>query len=338
MEKGEGMDMSMAVEGLIDLFDSIDGTSRVTFIRILVTKMKDYEVDLILEVIDQTRRSNDDLDIEADDIVFKKETEDTEEYENYNDGQIVESNGGSHIEVYDNSVKIEPEEDENEIYNDIAVEVELEEVGNDNVDSEHLKETTINNFGEVEMRDPHAPVEENEMFRKGLEKKSFSCNSCLDVFSSRINLKKHNETYHESYGCTKCGKFYSSKNSLSVHMANVHRAPSICPICTKSFKQKNNLQVHMQTVHINEESLVSPSADLIKMKQENEIFKDKEIKPFRLKTHECNDCGKLYSSKNSLSVHIANVHREPSHCPQCNKSFKQKNYLQIHMKKVHTLT
>merc|ERR1719330_763039 len=116
MEKGEGLDMSMAVEGLIDLFGSIDGTSRVRFIRILITILQDEEVDLILEVINQTRRSNkgksnDDLDIAVDENIIIKEGEDLEEDENYNCGQLDASEGGSDIEVYDSEVKIEPEED-----------------------------------------------------------------------------------------------------------------------------------------------------------------------------------------------------------------------------------
>ena len=46
----EAMDMSLAVQGLVNLFINMDGTSRVMFIRLLVTKMKDQEIDIFLEV------------------------------------------------------------------------------------------------------------------------------------------------------------------------------------------------------------------------------------------------------------------------------------------------
>ena len=44
------MDMTKAVEGLVNLFVNMDVTSRGMFIRILVTKMEDDEIDLLLEV------------------------------------------------------------------------------------------------------------------------------------------------------------------------------------------------------------------------------------------------------------------------------------------------
>jgi hypothetical protein len=46
----EAMDMTMAVHGLVNLFVNLDGNSRIMFIRLLITKLKEQEIDVFLEV------------------------------------------------------------------------------------------------------------------------------------------------------------------------------------------------------------------------------------------------------------------------------------------------
>ena len=44
------MDMTEAVHGLVNLFLNMDGKSRLMFIKLLVVKMEENEVDLLLQV------------------------------------------------------------------------------------------------------------------------------------------------------------------------------------------------------------------------------------------------------------------------------------------------
>ena len=50
MEGKQELDMSVAMEELVSSFIDMDGNSRVMFMKLIVTKMNDQEVDLILEV------------------------------------------------------------------------------------------------------------------------------------------------------------------------------------------------------------------------------------------------------------------------------------------------
>merc|ERR1719509_262369 len=73
------MDMSQAVRGLVNLFINMDGSSRVMFIRLLVTKMEDEEVDMVLQVIDLRQKGGnfDSADVsKLLDIKLKQEPED----------------------------------------------------------------------------------------------------------------------------------------------------------------------------------------------------------------------------------------------------------------------
>ena len=46
------MDMTVAVQSLVNLFLNMDGQSREMFIKLLVVKMEEEEVDFILRVSD----------------------------------------------------------------------------------------------------------------------------------------------------------------------------------------------------------------------------------------------------------------------------------------------
>ena len=205
MERKEEMDMATAVEGLISLFVNMDGDSRVMFISILVTKMKDDEVDLILEVIDQRQRSNNG-----------------------------ESNGDIlrcwDIQVHEEILEKELEEDSNDNNYQVV-----------NTEIQHMEEIGINNFVKAEMTDP-LPEDENKIFDKSVTKKTFACINCSKIFSSKRSLRspheRYHETHHETYDCKQCGKVYRSKNSLAVHVGIVHREPANCSVCNKSFTQE----------------------------------------------------------------------------------------------------
>ena len=54
---------------------------------------------------------------------------------------------------------------------------------------------------------------------------------------------------------------------------------------------------------------------------------------------QCNQCGKLYFSKQVLKEHIRNMHNKDQNpklkCDYCQKSYTQKSYFKIHQRTIH---
>ncbi|KAL5965303.1 Gastrula zinc finger protein xFG20-1 [Taenia solium] len=56
-----------------------------------------------------------------------------------------------------------------------------------------------------------------------------------------------------------------------------------------------------------------------------------------MKSFHCTECGRLFSRKRNLPVHVDSVHKgkKPFECEKCGKFFTQKSNLKSHLKAVH---
>ncbi|XP_023219520.1 zinc finger protein 84-like, partial [Centruroides sculpturatus] len=133
----------------------------------------------------------------------------------------------------------------------------------------------------------------------------------LQAKSSQSSSKEPNERKHQ---CDKCPKKFLYKSQLQRHVrSHTGERPFLCQICKKAFTQKAHLKGHMALMHLNEET-VSLSQD---------------------KKHQCSECGKTFSKKCLLDIHIRIHTGEKTFlCEICGKTFSQYGTLFRH-RKIH---
>ena len=183
------------------------------------------------------------------------------------------------------------------------------------------------------------PVQPNSGFTKS---RSNICPDCEKVFYDSSNMMKHYIKEHlgVTYPCDQCDNIYRSKNTLATHKKSVHEGQKIkCEYenCDKEFNSQASYKVHVNKIHLNLKPYHNcPQCDF------------KSIDKTYLKLHierkhegirfECNECGKMLSSKQRLENHYSFFHNGISlKCSEesCNMKFSHKDSLNRHTEAVH---
>ncbi|XP_011861996.1 PREDICTED: zinc finger protein 624-like [Vollenhovia emeryi] len=144
------------------------------------------------------------------------------------------------------------------------------------------------------------------------------CDHCNAVFKKRLDLIKHVREIHglklsdkrrakRDYICKFCGKKLSTHQSLMNH-ERIHTGemPYSCPICHRPFRSYISRWTHIQR--------------------------------HQKGTFVCEHCGKCFSYKQNLIVHIAThlpVEARKYQCNICEKKFLRSSHLAIH-KRIHS--
>lgn len=112
--------------------------------------------------------------------------------------------------------------------------------------------------------------------------KTFQCNICDEIVSSKDALVKHRRIHRDPIACSVCDKKFASKHTLTTHMErHIGLKPFACDVCPMRFITKVEFQAHMLT----------------HTKQQD---------------HVCDLCGSRFTKKYSLKAHVKRVHEGKS--------------------------
>ncbi|KPJ14020.1 GDNF-inducible zinc finger protein 1 [Papilio machaon] len=120
---------------------------------------------------------------------------------------------------------------------------------------------------------------------------------------------------HFEFSCPTCNKGYPTQEAMQDHFNYQHlgKTSHKCPICDKPIASKAYIERHLMRVH-----------------------GEKKEKP---KNHVCQQCGKGFTDKRSLTQHeVIHSGDRPLSCNICKQTFKQKATLYTHKKRVHNVT
>ena len=145
------------------------------------------------------------------------------------------------------------------------------------------------------------------------EQKAYSCDICSKSYTTKFMLKKHKWGVHEdrkAHKCEICSNAYTTTSGLDYHVKVAHHGgrDNYCAICEKEFDDKKSFKDHKKNEH--------PKKPLI-----------------------CEACGKTFSFKSQLGIHISVIHENERNyiCEEenCGKAFGTKGNLTTHVKKYH---
>nr|XP_049695796.1 zinc finger protein 43 [Helicoverpa armigera] len=167
----------------------------------------------------------------------------------------------------------------------------------------------------------------------------FKCDSCIEIFSSQIDLDEHNSSLHrekpDHLPCDICLVYTPITLYQDHRESHYHR--HTCQLCVYTSFNINDMATHLKTEHSIDNLDLTKSkrkkgrhkTDLSKKESEgkrNPTMTDKRT-PYG---YLCTECNKYFDNKNQRWKHVQRHHREGYKCETCGKRFAFKNNLTRH--------
>ena len=237
-------------------------------------------------------------------------------------------------------------------------------------DGRELRNRTIN---------PAAPsTSNNDDDSEVIEAEEFTCKICGKTFKDYNQIKAHKllcTKLKKKYACSVCSKGFTQKSMLEDHFDYLHtNKPKKyrCKPCDKTFEQKKVYLEHNRRLHNSSDyKYVCDTCGrgfFVKGEFTCHVLSHTDVKPFgcgvckvasfatpgRLNAHlakcgkplqfPCALCGKFFSSKQSVDVHVAEAHSSGGKhktwdCPLCEDvKYSSQGGWYKHLRKQHGIT
>ncbi|XP_055610305.1 zinc finger protein 12-like [Uranotaenia lowii] len=221
------------------------------------------------------------------------------------------------------------------------------------IDEERLEDDEAEiheNFPQIQkddVEDINALQDKSEVVNKIPKKRIFyrivKCLECNVQFSSKVQLKRHQNEHHlkeadladsalhVSHTCDICGLTVKTKSALASHVAKHNRTSNFdCTFCGKKFNHKGALTRHVP-MHTGEKPYQCDTCG--KQFIHYSSFHMHKLTHGNIREKKCEVCGYMLRSSSHLKRHMR-VHsgEKPFACPTCGQKFAQRYNMMTHLK------
>jgi len=324
------------VNKLIISFLNLDTEHRSLFLKLLIIKLEDDEVDLVLQMgnIRVPKNIHDDMsDIppegeleltpkdEPHELVVKTEFEDVPYYSM--ESNIVDSN-------YEEGLRVE-----------------------DGIDRQGNSDD-IDNKGNI-LKNELFPSTESTTVGFIHEKVRYPCDQCDYTTTQKGKIKMHVDTIHNGkvFPCEYDDCQYTSlrKDGLKNHISKVHGHEKVallpnlrenfrfnCKKCDYSAKLKEKLKLHIDAIHDGKQFSCDYNADCTYQARRKEQIKEHIMTVHENIRYPCDKCEYTATQRGQIKFHVETVHEGKGYkCKEINCKYiaLKKDTLEEHIRKVH---
>ncbi|XP_047037991.1 zinc finger protein 2-like [Helicoverpa zea] len=172
--------------------------------------------------------------------------------------------------------------------------------------------------------------------------KVFRCPECPRSYGSAAFLEAHKFESHCTVVCSECGKTFYNRHTLKMHEMG-HHLSLVCQDCGRVYKNKGTFKKHIELNVCGQESRAHPSEAKFtcdycgkKYTQKVSLRVHIQYEHGNYKAHICEWCGKKFWAQSRLKAHIVKHTREKNFpCSTCGRKFVSKESLLYHTR-THT--
>ena len=157
--------------------------------------------------------------------------------------------------------------------------------------------------------------------------RKFACSKCNRGFQQKKMMEQHFDFYHtkkpKKYVCNEHNKCYVYKKSYDEHLCRDHSDGNyrfVCDYCGKRFFHKSEFSIHRDSVHLKRKDYACNKCQERAFTSIGRLNAHLAICGKEAK-EQCGICGKMYSTKETLFIHINDVHKDgvTRQCPFCDE-------------------